>query len=189
SEPSSEWLQPGLNDKPKTSLLHAIVDLLCVFGKDLHLPQATWPKHPEVVSRDAKLGAEIPVTDETTDATRKYSSKRFLPELGETVTENWVSITSDFININIMNNSHMSSECVYVANKSLGSDHMIMHMFPASMTRMELFNLVRRSLNGHSVDCTRYGVAVPIKAFRLSMDKATSQIPFMWSIMESHSKE
>lgn len=41
--------------------------------------------------------------------------------------------------------------------------------------------LMRTSYNGHGSECSKTGIALSVKAFRISIDAATSQLPFMWS--------
>ncbi|CDS37860.1 expressed protein [Echinococcus multilocularis] len=45
----------------------------------------------------------------------------------------------------------------------------------------ELMRLMRTSYNGHSSECSKTGIALSVKAFRISTDTATSRLPFMWS--------
>ncbi len=38
------------------------------------------------------------------------------------------------------------------------------------------------SFGGHGSECHEYGIVLPVKAFQISTDEETSQLPYMWSI-------
>ncbi|EUB57451.1 Sphingoid long chain base kinase 5 [Echinococcus granulosus] len=142
-----------------------------------------WPE-PKMCSVSITWGI-VSEVDLRSEFLRWIGSIRFaliiLPSLNESVPEEWISITSSFIGINVIHTSHLATDGVYFASKTLGSDYMILHLMPFNMSRSELMRLMRTSYNGHSSECSKTGIALSVKAFRISTDTATSRLPFMWS--------
>ncbi|VDK22858.1 unnamed protein product, partial [Taenia asiatica] len=143
------------------------------FGQDLHLGSFSGKNARKKGIRDG--GKNHGASHKTT------KNKRILPSLNDSIPEDWVSITSSFIGINVIHISHLATDGVYFADKTLGSDYIILHLMPSNMSRSELIRLMRTSYNGHSSECSKTGIALYVKAFRISVDAATSQLPFMWS--------
>ncbi|KAL5107996.1 Sphingosine kinase 2 [Taenia crassiceps] len=153
--------------------------------------ESVWRKLEETFGQDLHLGSfsgkntkKKGIPDESKNPEASYNTtkqKRILPSLNESIPDDWVSITSNFIGINVIHISHLATDGVYFADKTLGSDHIILHLMPSNMSRSELIRLMRTSYNGHSSECSKTGIALSVKAFRISIDEATSQLPFMWS--------
>ncbi|KAH9280875.1 Sphingoid long chain base kinase 5 [Echinococcus granulosus] len=143
------------------------------FGENLHLGSFS---DNNAAKKDISEGAK-----NLSSSHKKRKNERILPSLNESVPEEWISITSSFIGINVIHTSHLATDGVYFASKTLGSDYMILHLMPFNMSRSELMRLMRTSYNGHSSECSKTGIALSVKAFRISTDTATSRLPFMWS--------
>ena len=48
--------------------------------------------------------------------------------------------------------------------------------------RRELVRLMTTSFNGHPTECAKTGITLYVKAFRISTDASTAQLPYMWSV-------
>ncbi|KAM7542495.1 hypothetical protein Aperf_G00000019550 [Anoplocephala perfoliata] len=108
----------------------------------------------------------------------------YLPDLRNDLPKKkgWISIDSAFVGINIINVSNLSGDGAYCGEKKLGSDYILIHLLTPDMTRSDLAWFIKKLGYGHSVECTQVGISLAVKAFRLSLDDETSQMPYLWSI-------
>uniref|UniRef100_A0A0X3Q020 Sphingosine kinase 1 n=2 Tax=Schistocephalus solidus TaxID=70667 RepID=A0A0X3Q020_SCHSO len=101
-----------------------------------------------------------------------------LPPLEEPVPPNWVTISGDFWGIQIVNTSHLVSNCVFCAEKQFGSDFMLIQFMSSRLSSQDLLDMINMSSKGHGCYCHEICPTVAVKAFRITSETTS---PYIWT--------